>query len=128
MYLTTDVIMAMIEDEEWFNKEVDRSRIIDPKTSVMTIFEILRIDSQINSAKQDILEKIKKEKIEILSLTPDMTEKIQYILNKHSDMFDIGSLESIHVAHSLSIDDTIISTNKMYSYIDEVKYTDPRHL
>ncbi len=128
MYLAIDIIMAMIEDEEWFEKEVDINKIKDPKTSVMTIFEILRINSEVGVKNKDLLNKLDRNGIEVVLFTPEMTEKVQSILNKYSDLFDIGSLNSIHIAHSISLDEPLISTNQMYDYLDEVEHIDPRRL
>lgn len=128
MYLAIDIIMAMIEDEEWFKKEVDVTKITDPKTSVMTIFEILRINSEVGADNKDLLNKLDKNDIEVVSFTPEMTEKVQSILDKYTDLFDIGSLNSIHVVHSISLDEPLVSTNQMYDYLDEVEHIDPRKL
>ena len=128
MYLAIDIIMAMIEDEEWFKKEVDVTKITNPKTSVMTIFEILRINSEVGVRNKDLLNKLHKNDVEIVSFTPEMTEKVQSILNKYSDVFDIGSLNSIHVANSISLGEPLVSTNQMYDYLDEIEHIDPRKL
>ncbi len=128
MYLAIDVIMAMIEDEDWFIKEVDHSKIKNPKTSVMTVFEILKINSEIGINHSDLLSKLNKNNIEIISFTPEMTETVQSILSKYSDLFDIGSLNSIHIAHSLSLNEPIVSTNPVYDYLNEIEHIDPRKL
>jgi len=128
MYLAIDVIMAMIEDEDWFIKEVDYSKITNPKTSVMTVFEILKINSEIGINHTDLLSKLNKNNIEIISFTPEMTETVQSILSKYSDLFDIGSLNSIHIAHSLSLNEPIVSTNPVYDYLNEIEHIDPRKL
>ena len=128
MYLAIDVIMAMIENEEWYKKEVDQSKITDPKTSSMTVFEILKINSEVGMNHNELLSTLEKSNIELLSFTPDMIERVQNILNKYTNLFDIGSLDSIHVAHSISLDEPIISTNQMYSYLEEIDHIDPRKL
>ena len=128
MYLAIDVIMAMIEDEEWYEEEVDQSKITDPKTSSMTVFEILKINSEVGVNNDELLSTLENSNVEILSFTPDMIERVQNILNKYADLFDIGSLDSIHVAHSILLDEPIISTNQMYSYLEEIDHADPRKL
>lgn len=128
MYLAIDIIIAMIEDEEWFKKEVDINKIINPKTSAMTIFEMLRINSEVGVENKNLFNKLDKNDIEVVSFTPEMTKDVQSILNKYSDLFDIGSLDSIHVAHSISLGEPLVSTNQMYEYLDEIEHIDPRKL
>lgn len=128
MYLAIDIVMAMLDEEEWFTKEIDQSKITNKKTSVMTIFEILKINSETGVSHYDLLSLLNEKYIEVVSFTPKMIDGVQSILDKYFDLFDIGSLNSIHVAHSISLDEPIVSTNPMCDYLDEIEHFDPRKL
>ena len=128
MYLTLEIVKGLIEDEKWIDEGVNRSKIKEPKTSVMTMFEILKGGPEEGYDHQKLLEKLESHGIEILTLTPEMIQDIQSISYEYSDTFEVGVLESIHIAHSISLKEQIISTNPMYSYIDSVGHIDPRKL
>ena len=130
MYIDTDVTMALIGLDDNLLDIIDLSKMKNLKTSVMTIFEIRDILSEMNINKdiKEILDFIKKEDIEILPLDEEVLLKSIELLYKHKNLilFDIN--HAIHASHCILIKETIYSTDSIYKRIGDIKYKNPKKL
>ncbi len=125
MYLDTDIILALIKKDDWLKKYIKLSFIEKPKTSVLTIIES-RIVLEREYSKEEslrVLARINELKIQIIPLGEKTIAKSIELTKKYPKL---GIFDSIHAACSIIVKDKIISTDSIYSEINEVNHIDPR--
>lgn len=127
MYLDTDIILALIKEDDWLKKYVNISKLKSAKTSVITIIEariVLEREYSRNEAIK-VLSKLKKFNMQILPIDDKIIEKSQELLEKYPRL---NIFDSIHVACAIINNEIIISTDTIFSSINELKSKDPRKL
>ena len=125
MYLDTDIILALIKDEDWLKEHVDLKQMQPAKTSVFTVIEaelVLLREYSRNDAIA-VLDKLKTLKIEILPVTEPIIKQSQKLLSQYSEL---NIFDSIHVACAVVNDELIVSTDTVFQNILGLKRKDPR--
>ena len=125
MYLDTDVILAVLKEDDWLQSKVDLDKVEDPKTSAITITEIQLVYEDWATRFDNIKQKIEDLGIEILGLNPETVQKSSKLQKTHEKL---NVFDSIHLAHAEELGDTIISTDTLYPEIEKIKSEDPRNL
>lgn len=127
MYLDTDVILALIKEEDWLKGVVDRERLVRAKTSVITVIEVQLIYYEKGTREflRGVQSMIRDEGVEVLSLTPEVVQRSSELLEKYERL---NVFDSLHLAHSLLLEEPVISTDTLYPKIEEVESIDPRRL
>lgn len=127
MYLDTDVVLALVKEEDWLKSAVDPDALREPKTSVVTVIEIQLVyfeerGRDFLSAVPDL---VRDEGVEILGLSPDVIDASSRLLGayKRLNVFD-----SVHLGHASLLEEPIVSTDTLYPDIEEVQHLDPREL
>lgn len=125
MYLDTDIILALIKKEDWLKKYVKISELKQAKTSALTIIEA-RIVLQREYSREEalkVLSKIKNFNIEIIPINKEIIEKSQELIEKYEKL---NSFDSIHAACTIINQEILISTDSIFTTIEEVEHKDPR--
>lgn len=124
-YLDTDIILALVKPKDWL-KNAKLNKIEEPVTSVFTIIEAEIVLEREFGRKlvTSVLDKIKR-KISILSLTENILEKSNELLNKYHNL---NIFDSIHLAFCIINKFPIISTDNLFDTIEEIEKIDPRDL
>ena len=125
MYLDTDIILALIKEEDWLKQIVSRLNLKGAKTSTFTVIEsriVLEREYSRNDANE-ALKKINNLKIEILSVDRKIIEKSQELIDKYNRL---GIFDSIHVACAVVYNESLISTDNAFDEIKEIKLINPR--
>lgn len=125
MYLDTDIILALIKEEDWLKEKVKKIQVQNAKTSALTIIEarlvLEREYSRIEST--NALDKIKKQAIEITIVDKKVIEKSQELMQQYPN---IGIFDSIHAATALILNEKMVSTDHIFHQIVELSVKDPR--
>ena len=127
MYLDTDIILALIKEEDWLKRYISLKDIKNPKTSALTIVEaelvLLREYSRKNAI--GVLNKIQNLGINILPITAKTLNKSKELLEKYNNL---NIFDSVHAACAILCKEKIISTDNIYSDLDELTKIDPREI
>jgi predicted nucleic acid-binding protein len=127
MYLDTDVVLALIKDDDWLKSEVDRSAFVSPKTSAVTVVEIQLVyfDERTHEKLASFRQEVSEEVEEILPLDTEVLKESSGLLGEY-DRLNI--FDSLHLAHASVLNEPIISTDTLYPEIDTVRSLDPREM
>lgn len=127
MYLDTDVILALIKKEDWLKKYVDIDKIKPAKTSTLTITEarIVLLREYSRERALEVLPKIKKLGIKIISIDEKILDKSQELIEKYPNL---NMFDAIHAACAIINKEILISTDTVFHLIEEVHNKDPRNL
>ena len=127
MYLDTDIALALAKEEDWLKEHVVKLNLEHAKTSVLTIIEARLVLNREYSREKalQVLDKIKKLKIGLISLDEEIIAKSQELIEKYNK---IGIFDSIHAATAIVNSEELISTDSIFGEIDEVNNKDPRSL
>lgn len=130
MYIDTDITMALIGLDDALFTKINLDEINNKKTSIMTIFEIKDILSEMDISKdiKEIFYLMKKEKIEILPLTIDVLQKSIELLNKYDRLILLDLRHAVHASHCILLKETMFSTDPIYNRMGEIKYKNPEGL
>lgn len=125
MYLDTDIILALIKEEDWLKEHVKKLKLNGAKTSAITIIEArIVLDREYSRIKAiETLDKIKNLKIEIIPLDEEILNKSQELIKKY---LKLGTFDSIHASTAIVKDMELISTDNFFEQISELKSKDPR--
>jgi predicted nucleic acid-binding protein len=126
-YLDTDIILALIKDDDWLKNYVSISNLRPACTSVFTIVEA-RIVLEREYSKEKALEaldKIKELKISLIEFDEKILKKSQELL---TDYTNLNNFDAIHVSFALVNDLVIIGTDKVFAKISGLKRKDPREI
>jgi predicted nucleic acid-binding protein len=127
MYLDTDIILALIKDEDWLKPHINLKRIKNPTTSVFAIIEaeIVLLREYGKEHVFPILNNIKSKKVKIISLDEKILKKALEMLKKYERL---NIFDSVHAAYSIIKNDKIISTDNIFDEIEEIERIDPRSI
>jgi len=130
MFIDTDIFYAYFTPSDWLHEdikhtvEIIKKKRLKTETSVLVIIELeILIKREDEKKAVEILKLIKKEfGIKIIPLNKKIMEKaFEYQQN-----FGIGIFDSFHAATCFFLDKKILSTDKVYDKIEEIKRVDPR--
>ena len=127
MYLDTDIILALIKDDDWLKQYVDIDKLHPAKTSTFTILEA-RIVLQREYSREialDVLSNVRSLKIDILEIDEKIISKSQELIERYSklNMFD-----AVHAACAIVNNEILVGTDNVFNSIEEVDNKDPRGL
>ena len=125
MYLDTDVILAVLKEDDWLQSKVNLEKMEKPKTSAITVTEIQLVYEDWNHRFNDINQKLRDLGIEILEISPQTINESSKLQKKYSKL---NVFDSIHLAHAKQQETRIISTDTLYPEIKEVENKDPRSI
>jgi len=127
MYLDTDVVLALVKEEDWLESEFDADQLVNPKTSVITLVEIQLVyfDSRSKEFLSSVAEMVRDQNIRVLDFEEDVFERSSELIEKYEKL---NVFDSIHLAQAEKLGEPIISTDTLYPEIEEVENTDPREL
>lgn len=127
MYLDTDVLLALLKEDDWLQADIDSASFDSPKTSIITAVEIqlVMFDSWSRSELATVYEAISDLNIDILPLTVEAFQTGAELLPEYSSL---NVFDSIHVGHACVLDEPLISTDTLYPKIEDVENQDPRDL
>ena len=127
MYLDTDVILALIKEEDWLKELINFKKIKNPQTSTLTLIEVRLVLTREISRKDalDSLSKIKNLGVKIIPLDIKIVEESNNLMKKYDSL---GIFDSIHAACTILKNEVIISTDTVYKEISELSSQDPRSL
>ncbi len=127
MYLDTDIILALIKDEDWLKKYVNIKKISSPKTSALNVIEARLVLLREYSRKEAInaLKKINGHKIKIVEINENIINKSQELIEKYSEL---NMFDAVHVASVLINNEELLSTDSIFDKIKEVNKIDPRNM
>lgn len=127
MYLDTDIILALIKNEDWLKNHVSKLNLKNAVTSSFTIIEarIVLVREYSRKEANEALNKIKNLNVEILSVDKNVIEKSQELIEKYSNL---GMFDAIHLACAIAHNKTILSTDNVFKEIKEINYKDPRDI
>ena len=130
MYIDTDITMALIGFDDNLLNKMDLSKMKDTKTSIMTIFEIRNILSEmdISTDIKEIFYLIKKEDIEILPMTVEVLQISVELLDKYDGLILLDVNHTIHASNCIILKETMFSTDPIYKRIGEIKYKNPEQI
>ena len=125
MYLDTDIILALIKEEDWLKKYVHFSQLQCPQTSVFTIVEARIVLLREYSRKEalSVLPQIKKLNVQLLPLEQQIIEKSQELLATYPQL---NIFDAVHAASAMIHNEIIVSTDSVYQKIVGLKRKDPR--
>ena len=126
MYVEADMLYSYLKPSDWLKeyamKVIDKYKL---STSVITIVEIELVskrdfgDDFANSIAEN-LEKLKN--LEFIPLKVNVVKKaIEY-----RKKFGLNIFDSLHAASAFVLKKDILSTDRAYDLIDEIKRVDPR--
>lgn len=127
MYLDTDIILALVKEEDWLKEHVNLKKIKDPKTSVFTIIEaeiVLRREYP-RELSLSVLDKVKSLEIGLLPMTEKILEKSNNLSRKYPRL---NVFDSVHASFSIIHKEKLISTDTIFNELEEVENIDPRDL
>ena len=127
MYLDTDIILGLTKKEDWLKKHINFTKIKDPKTSVFTIIEARLVLEREYSREEalDVLSAVRRKGIQLLSFDEKVLTKSQELLRKYERL---NHFDAIHVAFAIENNETLLSTDHIFSSIEIVDHKDPRDL
>ena len=125
MYLDTDVILAVLKEDDWLQSNVDLEEMENPETSAITVTEIQLVYEDWNNRFNDINQKIRDLGIKILEIGPQTIKESSKLQKKYGKL---NVIDSIHLAHAKQQETPIISTDTLYPKIKEVENKDPRNM
>ncbi len=127
MYLDTDVILSVLKDEDWLKEAVSFDELEEPKTSLITALEIQLIyfDKRDKDFIAAVPAKMEDMNIEVLPLKKEPMDEGGKLLTKYDRL---NLFDSIHLGHSLVLEEPIVSTDTLYPDIKEIEHIDPREL
>lgn len=127
MYLDTDIILALVKQNDWLKPHVNIKKIHNPKTSALTMIEAQIVLLREYGRKDviGIVKKIKKFGIAIEEIDERIVEKGEYLLEKYP-MLNV--FDSIHLAFCIVRKEQIVSTDKLFDSIEEIQRIDPRSI
>ncbi len=127
MYLDTDVILALVKQEDWLQEHIDLSKLQPAATSVITILEARLVLEREYGRKQalDVLSSVQKHQITLLPFTELILKKSQQLLQKYPRL---NNFDSLHAAFALVHNKTLVSTDTLFPTIVEITVKDPREL
>jgi PIN domain nuclease of toxin-antitoxin system len=127
MYLDTDVILALIKEDDWLKSEVDRNALISSKTSAVTVIEVQLVyfDERSRGVIADSRQEVAQEVERVLPLDTEVLKESSRFLREHDrlNVFDL-----LHLAHASLLDEPIVSTDTLYPEVDDMCSLDPREL
>ena len=127
MYLDTDILLAVVKPEDWLKPHINLKKFSELKTSVFAIVEaelILEREYGRNETTA-LLEKIKKAKIKIESITEAVIEKNLEFLQNYPKL---TIFDSVHAGFCYTHGEKILSTDHIYDSVKEIERIDPRNL
>lgn len=128
MYVEADVLYSYLKPSDWLKQHakiiLNEHKLI---TSVITITEIELVAKRDfnNDFANRVLEEL--EKIKNLKFIPLGIEIAKKAI-EYRKKFNLNIFDALHAATAYQHDKKIISTDKMYNLIDELKRIDPRIL
>lgn len=127
MYLDTDVILALVKEDDWLKKYIDVKKLKSMKTSVLNIIEAQLILEREYSREEavNVLFKIKKFDIEIFSVDKRILDKSLELRQKYSKL---NIFDSVHAASAITNKEVLVSTDTVFPDIEGLESIDPRHL
>lgn len=127
MYLDTDVLLALLKDDDWLQTDVESATFDNPKTSTVTAIEIqlVQIDSWARSNVATVYTEIEELNIDVIPLTGEAFQAGATLLEKYPTL---NIFDSIHVGHARVLEEPLISTDTLYPKIEEITNIDPRDL
>ncbi len=125
MYLDTDILLALIKQEDWLKKYVVLSDLKNPKTSALNIIEARIVLNREYSREHaiNVLSKVYKLKIKIIEIDEKIIKKSQELIERYANL---NMFDAIHAATSIINNEVIIGTDNVFDKIIEVKKIDPR--
>ncbi|HLC84622.1 MAG TPA: PIN domain-containing protein [Candidatus Nanoarchaeia archaeon] len=125
MYLDTDIILALIKQQDWLKPYVRLKDLQPAKTSTLTIVEARIVLLREYSRKEalDALKKVKDFGIQILPLDEKVMQKSQELMHTHEKL---QIFDAIHAACAIIHNETLVSTDSIYQDINEVHQHNPR--
>lgn len=127
MYVDTDVVLALLKQDDWLAPAVESADLESPKTSLVTAIEVqlVTFESWSRDRLATVREEIEGEGVDILALTPDTFDAGAQLLSTYDSL---NVFDAIHLGNALVLDDPIVSTDTLYPRIEEVDHLDPRDL
>lgn len=127
MYLDTDVLLALLKDDDWLQTDVESATFDDPKTSIVTAIEIqlVQFDSWSRTDVATVYTEIERLNIDLIPLTGETFQAGAPLIEKYPAL---NVFDSIHVGHARVLDEPLISTDTLYPKIEEITNVDPRDL
>jgi len=128
MYLDTDAILAIIKSADWLKADVERKlREHESKlaTSTFTVIEAeIVLGRDYNRALcVGVYDKLKERDIKFLPFTEDVLKESIKLLKNYPKL---NVFDSVHVAFCIQNNESIMSTDKLFDRIKEIKRIDPR--
>ncbi len=127
MYLDTDITMALIGLDDILLGKLELDNRENLKTSIMTVFEIKDIVSEMDSDLElrEIYKKIQNENIELLPFTSEILKLAIKLLDEYNELILFDTQHAINAAHCIHINETILSTDTLYKKIGDLKLKNP---
>ncbi len=128
MYIEADMLYAYLKTSDWLKKHAEtilkKFKVV---TSIITIIEIEFVAKRDfgNEFANSILEK--PEKIENLEFTNLQAEILKNAV-EFRKKFNLNIFDAIHAATANYLKKDIISTDRIFDIIPEIKRIDPREI
>lgn len=127
MYLDTDVILALIKDDDWLASSVDVDVLDGPVTSTATAMEV-QYAMQDEWPRERLVAAataIVGAGVELVPLTGEDVEAAGTLRERY---VRLGVFDAVHLGTAWNRDLPIVSTDTLYPSIEEVRHVDPRDM
>jgi len=127
MYLDTDVLLALLKEEDWLQADVESATFDEPKTSIVTAVEIqlVMFDPWKRTDLATIHDEITGLGIDVCPLTSDVFRAGAELLPAYPEL---NVFDAIHVGHAQTLDELLVSTDTLYPKIEDIENVDPRDM
>ena len=127
VYVDTDVVLAVLKDDDWLASSGDIDALDDPKTSVATCIEVgYAMDGEWPRRRlTTVHEQLRDAGI---SLLPLRVEHLHAGMALRRTYDRLNQFDAIHLGVALTVEEPIVSTDTLYPTITEVEHVDPRDL
>lgn len=127
MYVDTDVVLAVLKDDDWLGSAVDLDAIRDPKTSVATCIEVQYAmqDEWSRERRSAIHDRLDEEGITLVPLRVDHVAAGSTLQRSYERL---NLFDAVHLGTARTLKEPIVSTDTLYPSIEEIEHVDPRDL
>jgi hypothetical protein len=127
MYVDTDVVLALLKQDDWLTPTVESADLESPKRSVVTAMEVRLVTFETWSRDRlaTVCEEIAAEGVERLALTPETFDAGAQLLPAYESL---NVFDAVHLGNARALDEPIVSTDTLYPRIEQVEHLDPRDL
>lgn len=127
MYLDTDIILALVKEEDWLKPHVHMLELTSAKTSVFAVIEARLVMEREYGRREAlaVFSLLQKLPIKLLPFDENVLAKSQELMQQYPRL---NIFDAVHVAFALLHDEVLLSTDTLFATISGLKRKDPRQL